>query len=129
MSEITFRHHHADTFSHIIAYCPDYVGALKYSRPNMHSIFIDELQVSQAYRGRGYGMALLRNLYECTPEVDCYSLVAREHYDNWGHLEAFYERAGFRSLSEREAWAGGEHYREIVMERRKLNADTERRCC
>jgi GNAT superfamily N-acetyltransferase len=112
-----FRHIGGSHYNHIIAYLnKEYVGAIKYSYKSPEHIYIDELQVSSRYRGQGYGTALLTEVFRI-PMIEKYSLIAREYYEKWGRLEAFYERNGFMAIGESDISIDGEFYREIRMEK------------
>jgi GNAT superfamily N-acetyltransferase len=109
------RHTITTSGGYIVAYLEgEYMGYIKYT--NNDDILIDELVVSRNYRGRGYGSRLLSELFNRVP-ARRYHLIAREYYDLWGRLEAFYYRNGFRTISDKSIWADGEHYREIDMEK------------
>jgi len=56
---------------------------------------MEDVYVLPAYRGHGYGSALIQKLITKARDIGCYKLIAQSRYDK-EHVHALYKKYGFR---------------------------------
>ncbi len=59
---------------------------------------LEDVFVSETFRGKGYGEKLVRKAVEEAKRLDCYKLVFTNRYGN-KKIHAWYKRMGFRDTS------------------------------